>query len=89
MKNLHFYSLGDNMSSKLVLSFSEKEAKHAVWECDTCRSSCSDGINIDFLREFLVKGGFMRFLIEVHANGRLVNVINNNFIVFIPKVDNV
>jgi len=30
----------------------------------------------------------MRFLTEVDANRRLVNVVNNTFIIFVPKFDN-
>jgi len=73
----------------LTKPFSIEEVKHGVWDCDNFKSSKPDAINFEFIKDFLgyFKADFMRFIIELHWNGKSSKVINSIFIALIPKVE--
>ncbi|GAU39751.1 hypothetical protein TSUD_219940 [Trifolium subterraneum] len=68
----------------------EAEVKSAVWNCDTFKSPCPDGINFGFIKDFWdeLRGDIMRFISDFHRNGKLTKGLNSTFIALIPKVDN-
>jgi hypothetical protein len=72
------YKTPSNMESRyLIKSFSLKEVKQTVWDCDS------------FIKYFWeeIKDDMLRFITEFHRNGRLEKGINYTFISIIPKVD--
>jgi len=73
-----------------VRPFTLEEVKEALWDCDSFKCPGPDGITLGFVKDFwdVLKGDVMRFLVELHRNGRLAKGINSTFIALIPKVDN-
>lgn len=87
--NLSCASLSESdQSSRLTNQFYEEEVREAVSDCD--KSPGPDGVSFSFLKKFWpeVKGDFIGFLEEFHANGRLVKGSNSSFVVLIPKREN-
>ena len=89
VENLLFKNLSNAKGSGLIKPFSEGEVNVAVWDCDSFKSLCSNGVNFGFIKEFCedIKGDVMRFISDFHRNGRLTRGINTTFIALIPKVD--
>lgn len=71
----------------LVEAFSEEEVKNAIDMCDSSKSPGPDGSNFGFFKRYwnLLDENFMRLMREFHQHGRLVQGLNNSFIVLIPK----
>ena len=55
--------------------FTLEEVKEALWDCDSFKCPGPDGITLGFVKDFwdVLKGDVMRFLVELHRNGRLAN----------------
>ncbi|XP_045831292.1 uncharacterized protein LOC123922638 [Trifolium pratense] len=87
--NLLFKRLNHHEGSSLTKPFTELEVKSTVWDCDSYKSSCPDGINFGFIKDFWAElcGDVMRFISDFHRNGKLSKGINSTFIALIPKVD--
>jgi len=88
MDTLHFRSLSCREGAGLTKSFSMDEVKAAVWDCDNFKCPGPDGITFGFIKDFwdILKDDVMRFLAEIHRNGKLTKGINSTFITLIPKV---
>jgi len=86
---LQFCRLSGAEAGSLTKPFSQVEVKQAIWDCDSFKSPGPDGINFGFIKDFweLIKDDFMRFLTEVHCNGKLTKGVNSTFIALIPKVN--
>ena len=89
VENLLFKQLTYAEGRSLILPFTETEVKNAVWDSDSFKSPCSDGVNLGFIKDFWedIKGDVMRFISEFHRNGKLSRGIKSTFIALIPKVD--
>ncbi|MCI24469.1 cysteine-rich receptor-like protein kinase, partial [Trifolium medium] len=76
-------------SSSLTKPFTEAEVKSAVWDCDSYKSPCPDGINFGFIKDFWaeLRDDVMRFISDFHRNNKLTKGINSTFIALIPKID--
>ncbi|MCH83612.1 cysteine-rich receptor-like protein kinase, partial [Trifolium medium] len=87
--NLLFKRLTPLESNSLPKPFSEAEVKEVVWDCDSYKSPCLDGINFGFIKDFWAefRGDLMRFISEFHRNDKLTKGINATFIALIPKID--
>lgn len=48
--------------------------KQAIWDCDSFKSPCPEGISFGFIKQFWpeLKEDFMRFVLEFHRNERLI-----------------
>ncbi|MCH80340.1 cysteine-rich receptor-like protein kinase [Trifolium medium] len=90
IENLHFKPISVEEAIELEKPFSEEEVKAAVWECDSFKSPGPDGVSFGFIKDFweVLKGGFMRFLLEFYSHGKLVKGSNCTFIALVPKVFN-
>ena len=88
--DLQFRRLSFANGSTLTCLFQEDEVKAAVWDCDSYKSPGRDGIPLGFIKDFWpkLKNDLMRFVLDLHRNGRLSKGINNTFIALIPKIDN-
>jgi hypothetical protein len=73
----------------LTKHFAEAKVKVAVWDCDSFKIPCPDGIHFGLFKDFWeeLKGDIMRIISEFHLNGKLTTRLNSTFIALIPKVD--
>lgn len=53
MAGLHFRKLSFGEAKNLTKPLSLEEVKHAMWDCDGCKSPEPDGINFDFIKKKL------------------------------------
>lgn len=51
--DLHFRHLSYREGANLVKPFTMEEVKAAVWNCDSFKCSGPDGVNFDFIKDFL------------------------------------
>ena len=87
--NLPFKTISLQDGGGLVKPFTVDEVKAAVWDCESFKSPCPDGVNFGFIKEFwhVLKEDLMRFVLEFHQNGKFSRGINSTFIALIPKVE--
>jgi len=85
---LPFCKLSYAEAGNLTKPFTVEEVRQAVWDCDSFKSPGPDGINFGFIKQFweILKGDFMKFIVDFHRNGKLTKGVNSTFIVLIPKV---
>jgi len=88
VESLRFRQLCLVEVGSLIRPFLSEEVKQAIWDCDSYKSPGPDGVSFRFIKQFwsVLKGDFMRFVMEFHRNGRLPKGINAAFIALIPKV---
>jgi len=88
VESLRFRQLSLVEVGSLIRPFLLEEVKQAIWDCDSYKSPGPDGVSFGFIKQFwsILKGDFMRFVMEFHRNGRLSKGINATFTALIPKV---
>jgi len=87
--DLNFCRLSYREGASLIKSFTLEELKNAVWDCDSYKCLGPYGVNFGFIKDFWVdmKDDLMRFVSDIHCNGKLMKGINSTFITLIPKKD--
>jgi hypothetical protein len=83
--NLQFRRTTTLDGGSLTKHFSVKDVKRVVCDCNSFKSSGSDGINFGFIKDFWseMQADIMCFIVEFHRNGKLLNVLNSTFIALI------
>jgi len=79
-------SVEDNMS--LIASFTEKEIRYVVWQCEGTKSPGPDGFNFNFLKKSweVLKDEVVTAVTLFHESGCISKGCNASFFALIPKV---
>lgn len=83
--NLQKLSRGE--AAVLESPFTEEEIWEVLRSCDGNRAPGPDGFNLNFFKTFwpAIKEEVIRFFLEFHSSGKLVQGLNAAFITLIPK----
>jgi len=89
VEDLNFNLLSASASDELIKPIFEDGIKNEVWDRDSYTSSAPDGINLRFIKEFLVeiKSNVIQFLSKFQRNGKLTRGLNCTFIMLNTKVE--
>ena len=88
LDEVEFMSLSPTDNEGLLASFSEKEIRDVVWQCEGTKSPDPDGYNFNFIKKNweLLKEDFMAALSLFHETRSIPKGCNASFIALVPKV---
>jgi len=88
LDEVEFKSLSLTDNEGLLASFSEKEIRDAVWQCEGTKSPGPDGYYFNFIKKNweLLKEDFVAALSLFHETGCIPKGCNASFIALVPKV---
>jgi len=76
----------DNLG--LIVGFTKKEIRDAVWQCEGVKSPDPDGFNFNFLKKCweVIKVEVVEAVEQFHENGIIPKGYNASFVALVPKV---
>jgi len=85
---VEFKSLSAEENLSLIASFTEKEIRDAVWQCEGTKSPGPDGFNFNFLKKNweVMKDEVVTAMTLFHDSGCISKGCNASFVALIPKV---